>query len=249
MSLGDYRTALVTGASSGVGAATARALRERGLEVHAVARGRDRLEPLAREIGAVAHVLDLRDSAAIHQAFGALEIDILVNNAGVGLGYEGGFLTLSPDEIDAQLETNLSAALHATRAVASGMARRRRGHVVNVTSISALYPIKFATYAAGKGGLHLFSQNLRIELQGTGVRVTEVAPGRTRTSFFDAAMPDVATREAFLSGFEILRPEDVADAILYALDAPWRVNVGLIELTPTEQFVGGMTVVPVPDRG
>jgi hypothetical protein len=75
--------------------------------------------------------------------------------------------------------------------------------------------------------------------------VTEVAPGRTRTAFFDKAMPDDAAREAFLSGFEILRPEDVADAILYALDAPWRVNVGLIELTPTEQTVGGMTVTPV----
>ena len=249
MSLGEYRTALVTGASSGVGAATARALRGRGLEVHMVARGRERLEPLAAELGAIAHALDLRDPAAIHRTFGALEVDVLVNNAGMGLGYDGGFLTLTPEDIDAQLETNLSAALHATRAVAPGMAQRRRGHVVNVTSISALYPIQFATYAAGKGGLHLFTQNLRIELKGTGVRVTEVAPGRTKTSFFDRAMPDDAAREAFLSGFEILQPEDVADAILYALDAPWRVNVGLIELTPTEQFVGGMTVAPVQDRG
>jgi len=245
MSLQDYRTALVTGASSGVGAATARILRERGLTVHMVARGRDRLEALAKEIGAVPHPLDLRDTAAVHRLFGGLEIDVLVNNAGMGLGYEGGFLTLAPEEIDAQIETNLSAALHVTRAVAPGMAARRRGHIVNVSSISALYPIQFATYAAGKGGLHLFTQNLRIELKGAGVRVTEVAPGRIKTGFFDKAMPDDAQREAFLSGFEILRPEDVADAILYALDAPWRVNVGLIELTPTEQTVGGMTVTPV----
>lgn len=245
MSLEDYRTALVTGASSGVGAATARALRKRGLAVHVVARRRDRLELLAKEIGAEAHALDLRDTAAVHRVLGALEIDVLVNNAGMGLGYEGGFLTLAPEEIDAQIETNLSAALHVTRALAPGMAARRRGHIVNVSSISALYPIQFATYAAGKGGLHLFTQNLRIELKGAGVRVTEVAPGRIKTGFFDKAMPDDAQREAFLSGFEILRPEDVSNAILYALDAPWRVNVGLIELTPTEQTVGGMTVTPV----
>jgi NADP-dependent 3-hydroxy acid dehydrogenase YdfG len=95
--------------------------------------------------------------------------------------------------------------------------------------------------------VHLLSQNLRVELQGSGVRVTEICPGRVETEFFQIAVGEEAAKKVY-SGFEIMQPQDVADAILYALDTPWRVNVSTIEMTPTEQYVGGVTIAPVDKR-
>ncbi len=243
MALDDYKTALVTGASSGIGAAVVTALRARGLTVHAAARRKQRLEALAQETGCTPLVLDLRDTKALYHALGGLEVDILVNNAGLGRGFEALF-EVSPEDIDTTLGTNVVAAIHVVRAVAPGMVARQRGHIVNVGSIAGLYPIKSSLYGASKGAIHLLSQNLRVELQGSGVRVTEICPGRVETEFFQIAVGEEAAKEHY-AGFEILVPEDVADAILYALDAPWRVNIGTIELTPTEQYVGGVTIAPV----
>ncbi len=243
MALEDYRTALVTGASSGIGAAAVSALTARGIAVHAVARRRDRLEALAADTGCTALVLDLRDTDALYARLGGLEIDILINNAGLGRGFEALF-TVAPEDIDVTLQTNVLAAVHVVRAMLPGMVERKRGHIVNVGSIAGLYPIKSSLYGASKGAIHLLSQNLRVELQGSGVRVTEICPGRVETEFFQIAVGEEAAKEAY-AGFEILVPEDVAHAILYALDVPWRVNVGTIELTPTEQYAGGVTIAPV----
>ena len=243
MALDDYKTALVTGASSGIGAAVVRALSARGITVHATARRSERLEALAEETGCTPLVLDLRDTWSLYEALGALKVDILINNAGLGRGFEALF-TVRPEDIDATLGTNVLAAVHVVRATLPGMVKRKRGHVVNIGSIAGLYPIKSSLYGASKGAVHLLSQNLRVELQGSGVRVTEICPGRVETEFFEIAVGEAAAKAAY-EGFEILVPDDVADAILYALDAPWRVNIGRIELTPTEQHVGGVTIAPV----
>ncbi len=231
MALEDYRTALVTGASSGIGAAVVTALRARGLTVHAAARRAERLEALAQETGCTPLVLDLRDTEALYDALGGLEVDILVNNAGLGRGFEALF-EVRPEDIDTTLGTNVVAAVHVVRAVAPGMVARKRGHIVNIGSIAGLYPIKSSLYGATKGAVHLLSQNLRVELQGSGVRVTEICPGRVETEFFQVAVGEEEAKKHY-AGFEILVPEDVADAILYALDTHWRVNVSTIELTPT----------------
>ena len=243
MALEDYKTALVTGASSGIGAAVVRALSARGVTVHAAARRAERLEALAAETGCAPVVLDLRDTRALYAALGGLEVDILINNAGLGRGFEALF-TVAPEDIDATLQTNVLAAVHVVRATLPGMVERKRGHIVNVGSIAGLYPIKSSLYGASKGAVHLLSQDLRVELQGSGVRVTEICPGRVETEFFEIAVGAAAAKEAY-AGFEVLAPGDVADAILYALEAPWRVNIGRIELTPTEQYVGGVTIAPV----
>jgi NADP-dependent 3-hydroxy acid dehydrogenase YdfG len=243
MALDDYKTALVTGASSGIGAAVVIALRARGLAVTAVARREERLEALAKQTGCTPLVLNLRDTEALYDALGGLEVDVLINNAGLGRGFEALFEVL-PEDIDTTLGTNVVAAVHVVRAVAPGMVGRKRGHIVNVGSIAGLYPIKSSIYGASKGAVHLLSQNLRVELQGSGVRVTEICPGRVETEFFQVAVGEEEAKEHY-AGFEILQPGDVADAILYALDTPWRVNVGTIELTPTEQHVGGVAIVPV----
>ena len=177
MPLTDYGSALVTGASSGIGEATVRALASRGLVVHAAARRRDRLDRLAAETGCTVHVVDVRDTKLVYQSFSDLEIDIIVNNAGLGRGFEALF-SAEPDEIDETIHTNLVGAVHVLRAVCAGMVARQRGHIVNIGSIGGLYPLSSSIYGATKGAIHLLSQNLRIELKGTGVRVTEICPGR-----------------------------------------------------------------------
>ncbi len=244
MTIADYKTALVTGASSGIGAACVRALRQRGLRVLALARREDRLAALAEETGCEPLPLDVRDTDAIYAKLGGLEIDVLVNNAGLGRGYEG-FLKSTQMDIDEMIQVNVTAAIHVVRAVAEGMAGRKRGHIVNIGSIAGLYPLGFPVYGASKGAIHLFAQHLRMDLKGTGVRLTEICPGRVGTEFFDAAMKSEEERRAFTTGFEILQPADIADAIVFAVDAPWRMNVSLIEVTPTEQSPGGATIEPV----
>lgn len=248
MAIADYRVALVTGASSGIGAAVARALAGRGLGVHAVARRADRLDALAAETGARPHALDLRDRDAIYAAFAELEVDILVNAAGIGSNF-GPFTELDPANIDATLETNLAATLHMIRALSPGMVARGRGHIVNIGSIFGLHAIGASVYGATKGAVHMLSRDLRLDLKGSGVRVTEVAPGRAATEIFATMTDDARIRDEMTEGFEILTAEDVAEAVVWTLDRPWRVNVSLVELTATEQVPGGAAIVPVAARG
>lgn len=244
MALSDYGTALVTGASSGIGRATARALAEQGLTVHAVARREDRLAELAETSGIVPLALDLRDTEALYERLAGLEIDVLVNNAGTGRGFEGVCLA-SAEDIDITLGTNVVAVYHLLRALLPGMVERRRGHVVNIGSVAGLYPISSAVYGGSKGAIRLLGQNLRLELRGSGVRVTEVCPGRVQTEIFDVAFDDPAMAAKVKdTGIEELAPEDIADAILYVLDVPWRVNISTLEIVPNEQTYGGMHLVP-----
>lgn len=241
MTAAGYRTALVTGATAGIGRACARALAGRGLDVVAVGRRSARLEALAAEIGCETLALDVRDRDAVYAELGERDVDVLVNGAGVGRGMES-FLGATPDDLDATLATNATALVHVTRAVLPGMRARRRGHIVNIGSVAGLYPLFTAIYGASKGAVHLFSQNLRIELLGSGVRVTELCPGRVETEFFRTAIDDPETIEKLAGGFKLLEPEDVAAAALYAVESPWHVHVATIELMATEQAPGGMAV-------
>jgi NADP-dependent 3-hydroxy acid dehydrogenase YdfG len=241
VSLSDYQTVAVTGASSGIGAAVAYELSRRGLKVHAIAR---REERLAQQPGFEVHVLDIRQTEALAALLGSLQVDILVNNAGVGRGF-GSLANADPIDIDCTLDTNVRAAVHAVRAVLPSMIERGMGHIVNVGSMAGLYPLSSALYGASKGALHVLSMDLRLELQGTGVRVTEICPGRVRTEFYDVAVDNPKERQrAKDSGIEELTSEDIAASIIYALDAPWRVNVNRIELQPTEQTYGGLQFTP-----
>ena len=246
MALTDYKTALVTGASSGIGEATVRALSERGIQVYAAARRKEKLDVLAAETGCIPVVLDVKDKDAIYSTLNDLEVDILVNNAGLGKGFEALFKA-NPDDIQTTLETNVIGAAHVIRAVGAGMVKRNRGHVVNIGSVAGLYPINSSVYGSSKGAIHSMSQNLRIELKGTRIRVTEICPGRVATNFFNIAVDDPEKSAKAFEGFEALTSEDISDAIMYAVDAPWRVNIGTIELSPTEQTFGGMEINPAPE--
>ena len=207
-----------------------------------MARRQARLDALADETGCMTHVLDVRETPRVYEIIGALDADIIVNNAGLGRAF--GFLHEARlEDIDTTIDTNVRAAIHVLRASLPGMLSRNRGHVVNMSSVAGLHPLPSPIYGASKSAVHRLSQNLRLELAGSRVRVTEICPGRVSTEFFDAAIDDPDKRAAVKeTGMDELTAEDIADAVVYALDAPWRVNVSLIELQPTEQIFGGMRI-------
>ena len=238
----------MTGASSGIGEATARALRARGVKVFAAARRLDRLEKLAEETGCIPVQLDLRNRAAV-MAFGKEQpVDILVNNAGLGRAL-GAMWKAEVEDIEITVETNVTAALIMIKAVLPGMIERGRGHIVNMSSVAALYPLPMALYGATKGAVHKLCRDLRQELQGTGIRVTEINPGRVISEFYDVAIDDDEQRQRTTETHcEDLLAADIADAIVYCVDAPWRVNVSQMEIVPTEQTYGGAQFVPFKGR-
>ncbi len=232
--------ALVTGASSGIGAATATRLRAAGYTVHAVARRADRLAALAEQTGCVPHTIDVRDHHGLTDLARSLgPVDVLVNNA--GLGRMDARLADSPiEDLVTTIDTNVTAAMVAARAVLPAMIERRRGHIINIGSMAGLYPLAAASYGASKGAVHLLSLNLRLELVGTGVRVTEINPGRVSTEFYDVAVTDPERRSKFKdSGVDEVTADETADAIMYAIGVPRHVNINRIELQPTEQTYGG----------
>ena len=238
----NYKKALVTGATSGIGLETAIRLAESGIHVTAAGRRKEKLIELQNKISCDIIEIDVREQEKIYSEFGELEVDILVNNAGVGKGFSPIFLA-EPDDINTTTETNVTSFLHLLRAVVPGMVNRKKGHIINIGSIAGLYPVSSSVYGGSKGAVHMINQNLRVELSGTGVRATEICPGRVNTEFFDVAFSDNPDkRKQMTSGLKLLEQEDVADAIMFAINAPWRMNVSMIELTPTEQVPGGSII-------
>lgn len=238
-------SALVTGASSGIGAGVVRAMTAAGMQVWAMARRADRLEQLAAETGCIPLVADVTDGPALEAALSGVEPDVLVNNAGLGAGITG-LLDASRSDLERTIGTNVTALLDVCRLVVPGMIARGRGHVVNIGSVSALYPIQSAVYGGSKGAVRLIGQNLRIELRGTGIRLTEICPGRVSTEFMSVAIPESKKHQyPGKTPIRELDPDDIAAAILYAVKAPAHVNVSTIELQPVEQSYGGMSFDPI----
>lgn len=247
MSINNYKSALVTGASSGIGAALTRTLAAEGVTVHALARRRERLLELEKETGCIVHVLDLRDTSAIKPIVEALEIDILINNAGHGRGFEG-LSGADSDDIDSAIDTNVRSVYHILAAIMPGMMARNRGHIVNVGSMAGRHTTASAIYGGTKSAIHMLSRNLRLEVVGKRVRVTEICPGRVATEFYDHAIDDASVRDRLKhSGIEELTAEQIADTILFALQAPPNMNVNLIELQPLEQTYGGTAFTAIAD--
>lgn len=248
MPLSPTDVALVTGASSGIGEATVIALRERGVEVHAAARRIERLEELADKTGCIPHQLDVRDRQAVAKIGETIPVDILINNAGLGRAL-GSLWTASIEDIEMTIDTNVTSAIHMVRAVLPGMVERGKGHIVNMSSVLALYPAPAALYGATKGAMHKLSRDLRQELQGTGVRVTEINPGRVTTEFYNVAIDDPdALAKATDTNIEEVTAADVAASVVHVVDAPWRVNISQLEIIPTEQTYGGSQFVPFEGR-
>jgi len=240
MPFADYKTALVTGASSGIGAAVVERLCREGLEVHAVARSAEPLRALSERTGCIAHAVDVTNREALAELAGRIAFDVLINNAGVDRPKK--FLEAEDGDIDLLIDVNLRAVLHLCRMVVPGMAERDRGHVINISSIAGNYNFGGnSTYHAVKAGVAMLSNQLRIDTFGKRVRVTEICPGRVATDIFNHVHGnDPSIRERFIDGFELPQASDIADAIAFAIAAPVAVNIGHMEITPTLQVMGGL---------
>ena len=248
MPFSDYRTALVTGASSGIGAAVVERFCREGLEVHAIARSAGPLAELAGRTGCMAHTIDVTDTGALGHLAGDISFDILVNNAGVDRA--SSFLNAEEGDIDLLVDVNLRAVLHLCRLVVPGMVARDRGHVVNISSIAGAYNFGGnSTYHATKAAISMLSRQLRIDAFGRRVRVTEICPGRVATDIFAHVHGDSPeTRQRFIEGFELPEAVDIANAIAFAVAAPVAVNIGHMEITPTLQVPGGLSTARPAER-
>jgi len=243
-----YQVAVVTGATSGIGRATVGKLREMGLTVYAVGRNAEALEELARESGAKPVRADVRDTAEIVKQLHGTDVDILVNNAGI-LSTRATFSEIEPSEIDAMIDINLKAPMHLTRAFLPAMVERKRGHLIYIGSSGgqAPYP-NMAAYGPSKAGLSLFCDNLRCDLLGTSVRVTEVVPGRVQTELYRTAMAGNQARTLLYDGYRPIQPSHIASIISNAIELPVFVDVARIEVFPTDQATGGGSMVKFPEQ-
>ena len=240
------RVALVTGASSGIGRATARALAAAGAQVGLAARRAERLRELEEEIAqggreAIALPTDVSDYAQAEamarraeETFGG--VDVLVNAAGIML--PAPIAGADPADWRRMVDVNLLGVLYATRAVLPGMLERGEGHIVNVSSTSGRVasPL-FSVYAATKFGLGAFTEVLRKEVHPSRVRVTLFEPGPTRSELGSHVDPEImeSLREDSFGEVEFLGAEDVAQGILWALAQPERINVNEVLFRPTDQ--------------
>ncbi|MCC6929810.1 MAG: SDR family oxidoreductase [Gemmatimonadaceae bacterium] len=223
------KSAVVTGASRGIGRAIATALAAGGARVVAIARDSRALEQLVAETGAgaLAIACDLAREEQVESALARLRQtvgtpDLLVNNAGIfALGAIG---TLPPSEVDRMVQLNLLAPYRLMHALVPGMRQRGSGHVITIGSIAdrTAFP-ENAGYAAGKFGARAMHEVLRQELRGSGVRVSLVSPGPTDTAIWDPIDPDA--RPGFTRRTQMLRADAVADAVLWLATRPAEVNV------------------------
>ncbi|MEZ5974802.1 MAG: SDR family NAD(P)-dependent oxidoreductase [Planctomycetota bacterium] len=230
------KTALVTGASSGIGAATARALHGEGARLVLAARRTDRLESLAAELGGARVVqLDVRDAAACRAALEGLDLDIVVCNAGLGIGI-GALQDGLPENWDTMIDTNVKGVLHTLHATLPGLIKKGRGDVVLLGSVAGrqVYP-GGNVYNATKHAVRALYEALRLDAGGRGLRFTTVDPGMVETEFSIRRLGDEAAAKAVYAGMHPLVAEDVADAIRYAVTRPPHVNIGEIVLWPTDQ--------------
>ena len=228
---------MVTGASSGIGAATARALAAAGYRCVLGARRLDRIEALAAEIGGRALALDVTETASVETFFGGLEaVDLLVNNAGLALSQDAIDRVLDQD-LSLMWETNVHGILRVTRAALPMLRRSSFAHVVMVGSTAGFenYPGGVG-YTATKHALRAVTQTLRLELLGEPIRVSEVAPGLTRTNFRKVRFPEDSERaEGAYRGMTPLRPEDVAECIAFVATRPVDVNIDYLVVRPRDQ--------------
>lgn len=231
------RRAIVTGASSGIGAATARALAAAGAEVVLVGRDPGRLAAVAAQCPRSRSVaLDVRDAAAVQAALGGIGADLVVNNAGMALGAEK-LPEGDPAEWAVVVDTNLKGVLHVLRATLPAMVAAGRGDHVLLGSVAGrqVYP-GGNVYCATKHAVRALYEAQRLDLAGSGVRVSTVDPGMVETGFSTVRFRGDAERaRAVYQGMTPLAPEDVADAILWVVTRPPHVNVGEVVLWPTDQ--------------
>ena len=245
-------TVFITGASAGFGAAFARRFHAAGHRVVLAARRKERLDALAAQLGperALAVELDVRDAAAVQAVVAGLPpafraVDVLVNNAGGALGLEPAQRADLADW-DTMIDTNCKGLVWCTRALLPGMLERGRGHVINLGSTAAEFPYPGGNvYGATKAFVYQFSLNLRADLLGTPIRVTDIEPGMVSGTEFSVVRfkGDAEKAKAVYAGAQALTPEDIAESVYWVATLPAHVNVNSLQLMPTCQAFGPLAV-------
>lgn len=239
------KTVVITGATSGFGRACVDRFAEDQCRLILVGRREDRLLQIREELGGAADVcpvpLDVRDRQAVFEAFAGLppefaEVDVLVNNAGLALGLEPSWET-DLDDWDTMVDTNIKGVLYCTRALLPGMVERNRGTIVNIGSVAGNWPYPGGNvYGASKSFVQQFTRNLRCDLLGHQVRVTNIEPGMAETEFSLTRFKGDAERAASVyEGARPLTSEDIAEAVYWTVNLPPHVNVNTLELMATDQ--------------
>ena len=243
------KTAFITGATAGIGAATTRRLVADGWRVIVTGRRADRLETLSREFGSACHAvsLDMRDLKAIAALIEALPsdfaaIDLLVNNAGLAPPMDA-FQDAELGALTNAIDTNVTGLVALTRALLPRLIERR-GAVINLSSVAASYPYRGgAVYAATKAFVRQFSLDLRCDLAGTGVRVTSIEPGMVETEFTVVRNGgDQTASDSLYADMDPMTADDIANTIHWVATLPAHLNINTIELMPVSQSWAGFTV-------
>ncbi len=243
--------ALVTGATAGFGAEIARVFHAEGAAVILTGRRQSRLDEMAAELGERVHTLcfDVQDRHAIDSALESLPdefqaIHILVNNAGLALGVEPAWAT-NLDDWQTMIQTNCWGAVAMTRAVLPGMVARNRGHIVNISSIAGVYSYAGGNvYGATKAFLTQFSLNLRADLVGHNVRVTDIQPGAAETEFSIVRHKgNTAAADRTYAGMDPLVAADIAETVRWCVTLPEHVCISRLEVMPTMQAPAGLKIV------
>ena len=244
------RTALITGATSGFGAAAVRRFAAAGWRVIATGRRAERLQALVDEIGADkvhAAAFDIRDEAAMDAALSALpagfrDIDLLVNNAGLAQGTAPAQSALLSDW-RTMIDTNITALVTLTHRLLP-MLVERKGAIINISSVAGVYPYPGGNaYGGSKAFVSQFSLGLRSDLHGTGVRVTTIEPGMAETEFtLVRTHGDQQASDKLYTGAAPMTADDIADTIFYVATLPPHLNINRLEIMPVTQSVAGFQV-------
>ena len=242
---------LVTGATAGFGMEIARRFVQQGHQVIASGRREERLTELQAELGerCLPLVLDVTDRKAVERALTNLPaafsaIDVLVNNAGGALGLEPAHKA-QLDDWDTMVDTNIKGLMYCTRIVLTGMVERNRGHIVNIGSVAGKFPYPGGNvYGACKAFVHQFSLNLRADLLGTAVRVSNIEPGLCGGTEFSQVRfkGDTAKADSIYAGTEPLTAVDIADTVEWIVNRPPHVNINEVQLMPVCQAPGAMAI-------
>ena len=245
------KTVLITGATSGFGAAAARRFAHAGWRVVATGRRAERLQPLLEEFGAEqvhAAAFDIRDEAALEAALAALpegfrDIDVLVNNAGLALGTAPA-QKASLQDWRTMIDTNVTALVTLTHKLLPKLIERR-GVIINMSSVAASYPYPGGnTYGGTKAFVKQFSLGLRSDLHGTGVRVTSIEPGMAETEFtLVRTHGDQAASDRMYGGANPMTAEDIAEQLFYIATLPPHLNLNRLEIMPVTQSFPAFQVV------
>jgi len=239
------KTIFITGATAGIGAASARLFAKHGWEVTGTGRRLERLQALKDELGGTFHplALDMRDSDAILAAAAELgDFDVLLNNAGLAPP----MTTMQEADVptlENAIQTNVTGLVALTRALLPGLIARK-GAVINLSSVAATYPYRGgAVYAGTKAFVRQFSLDLRCDLHGTGVRVTSIEPGMAETEFtLVRTGGDQAASDALYAGMNPMTADDIADTIWWIATLPPHLNINTIELMPVSQSFAGFQI-------